>query len=466
MRTAYPSHRVGDLPPIDSRLARAEVVPPDREDGGAALLHHRFGRITVGFARLLVAQDLDLQFVEERRAEHRVPRAVERSCPHERRTGVLERVLRAAVLEAFAGEVLLVVAQREAAAAPDLVIRLHQEDILVEPPFPALGLRRQCGDRRLGERIGRRVGRQIQEHGVGLGVPLSVVVEEEEVAVTADRTADRAAELVIVIRRLRPVVQLVDRVVRVQSLVSEELEHRSMKFVAARFRDDVDDRAAGSPVLGGERVGVHLELLHGILAELVGRAPRTGAADGLTEERVVVVGAVDDQAVQRAALAGEADVAGAHVAGHAGREQREVDEVATIDRQVLYGDLVDGRTGARTARLDDRRFPGDVDRLGEVGDPHLDAQRQRLADGERDPLLPARRKTRELRRERVDTDREDGGAEQPAFVGDRPAFGARRRLREIDGHARKRATRGVDDNAFDGAGGALRSGDRAAEEHE
>ena len=67
-----------------------------------------------------------------------------------------------------------------------------------------------------------------------------------------------------------------------------------------------------------------------------GARPEPVRPSGLAEERVVVVGAVDDQAVERAALAGEADVAGAHVARDAGREQREVDEVAAVDRQVLH----------------------------------------------------------------------------------------------------------------------------------
>ena len=89
----------------------------------------------------------------------------------------------------------------------------------------------------------------------------------------------------------------------------------------------------------------------------------------LAEERVVVVGAVDDQAVERAALAGEADVAGADVARHARRQQREVDEVAAVDRQVLHRGLGDRRADLRAGRLDDRRAAGDVDGLGDARRP-------------------------------------------------------------------------------------------------
>ena len=87
-----------------------------------------------------------------------------------------------------------------------------------------------------------------------------------------------------------------------------------MELVRARLGHDVDDRAAGAAVLGRVGVRVDLELLHRVLRELVRRAAGTGAAEGLAEERVVVVRAVDDERVERAALAGEADVAEADVA--------------------------------------------------------------------------------------------------------------------------------------------------------
>ena len=99
--------------------------------------------------------------------------------------------------------------------------------------------------------------------------------------------------------------------------------------------DDVDHGAAGAAVLGRERVRVDLELLHRVLAELVRRAARAGASGRLAEERVVVVGAVDDEAVERAALTGEADVARADVARDTRREQREINEIAAVDGKVL-----------------------------------------------------------------------------------------------------------------------------------
>ncbi|MBI1738120.1 MAG: hypothetical protein HYR58_02600 [Acidobacteria bacterium] len=90
-----------------------------------------------------------------------------------------------------------------------------------------------------------------------------------------------------------------------------------MEVVTAGLGDYVDHGAAGAAELSGVGIGVHLKFLHGIEAELVRRAAGTGAAQGLAEESVVVVGAVHDQRVESAALAGKADVALAHIAGDA-----------------------------------------------------------------------------------------------------------------------------------------------------
>ena len=135
--------------------------------------------------------------------------------------------------------------------------------------------------------------------------------------------------------RLRPVVQLVDGVVRVERLVAIELEDRSVQVVGPGLGDDVDHGAAGAAVFRRERVRVDLELLHRVLAELVRRAAGAGSSRRLTKERVVAVGAVDDEAVERAALTGEADVAGADVARDARRQQGEIDEVAAVHGKVL-----------------------------------------------------------------------------------------------------------------------------------
>ena len=107
--------------------------------------------------------------VEQRRAEHAGPRRVERAGLHERVAGVLERVLRAAVLEVLAGEVLVVVAQRERGWRRQLVVGLDQEDVLVlraRPSSSASGC--SVAMPACGRGVGRRGRRQVEEHDVRL----------------------------------------------------------------------------------------------------------------------------------------------------------------------------------------------------------------------------------------------------------------------------------------------------------
>src|SRR5581483_3553539 len=94
--------------------------------------------------------------------------------------------------------------------------------------------------------------------------------------------------------------------------------------------------AGGPPEFGREAVGVDLKLLHGVLAELVRGAARPGAAERLAEKEVVVIHAVNLDAVERALLAAEGEVAAARVAHDAGRQRDEVQEVAPVNGQLAH----------------------------------------------------------------------------------------------------------------------------------
>ena len=91
--------------------------------------------------------------------------------------------------------------------------------------------------------------------------------------------------------------KVVDRIVRVQCAVTEEFERAAMERVGSGLGDGVDDRPTGTSVFGGVAVRVHLEFRNGIFGELIRRASRTGTAQSLSEEGVVVVGPVDGQRV-------------------------------------------------------------------------------------------------------------------------------------------------------------------------
>src|SRR6266481_8190351 len=94
-------------------------------------------------------------------------------------------VLRAAVLEVLAVEVLMVVSDRQPIRAGELVIALKQEDILVLRLVPAAGERLELPDRGLRIGIYRRARRHVQEHKVGQRSALGVVIGEDEVAILA-----------------------------------------------------------------------------------------------------------------------------------------------------------------------------------------------------------------------------------------------------------------------------------------
>src|SRR5205085_1349371 len=109
--------------------------------------------------------------------------------------------------------------------------------------------------------------------------------------VLEDWPAYVAAELIEVICRLprhrrsrQRCIQLVDWIIRIQRPVAIKLERRSMEIVRSRFRDHIDHRPARASQLRRISVGIDLELLHCVLAELIRRPTRAGASAGLPKE--------------------------------------------------------------------------------------------------------------------------------------------------------------------------------------
>ena len=137
-----------------------------------------------------------------------------------------------------------------------------------------------------------------------------------------------------------------------------------MKCVATGFGDDVNHCSASMAELGGITAGIHLEFLYRIFAELIGSAPRSSAADGLAEEGVVIVRAVDDEGIEGAALACKADVATAYVEGDAWGEEDEIDEVAAVCGEVFNGHIIHRGAHLTTRCFDDGGFIRDGDGLG------------------------------------------------------------------------------------------------------
>ena len=183
---------------------------------------------------------------------------------------------------------------------------------------------------------------------------------EEEDLVALDRPAERAAPLVAL--ELGRV--LVGHVRGVEGVVAREEEGGGLPVVAAGPRHDVGDAALGPAVLRLVAGGDDLELLDGVL----------GVADeGPAGERVVVVGAVDEEGQRRRALAEDRDlveVAAGRAAGGrggAGHELHEVHELAAVQGQGVDGRLRDARGDLGPARVHDRRLRHHVHGLLEAG---------------------------------------------------------------------------------------------------
>src|SRR5207244_10838488 len=93
-------------------------------------------------------------------------------------------------------------------------------------------------------------------------------------------TADVSAELVEMLRGMSSAFDYNDRVVRIQAPVAKEFKGRAVEIVGAGLGDHVDHSSAGVAKFGGIGIGIDLEFLDRVFAELVRSAARASAADG------------------------------------------------------------------------------------------------------------------------------------------------------------------------------------------
>ena len=185
-------------------------------------------------------------------------------------------------------------------------------------------------------------GRDRGNHGPALVLAQALVVAEEERLVAQQRSAERAAELMGVERRLGRR----EEVPRVERLVAVVLEQRSAELVGAGADAQVDDRAAEHAELGGRVVRLDLEFLQRF-------EWRRDVHEGV--ERLVVRHAVEQVVVARPRQAVHAVMDGAPCAGSGGilgkvgksrgdRPRRQRDELlkeAAIERERLNLLVVD-----------------------------------------------------------------------------------------------------------------------------
>jgi hypothetical protein len=288
--------------------------------------------------------------------------------------------------------------------------------------------------------------------------PVRTVPRFSRFLVLDDRTAQRGAEVVplqLILRLLR----LFQKVIRrVELVAAARVEHVAAELVGTAARDDVDLRAAGLAELRPVAVAQDLELFD--------RFERGIDEDRAVRPDVVVVRAVDRPHVRGDVAPADGKVRSAEQPlvldveeigrADAGHQRRELQEVASVERQLA--DLIArDQTGDVAAnRLHVHGIGRDRHGLGNVAGRELEIDRAILGDVERD--IGAHRGL-EAGKRQVDAVRADRELrEQVRAIGaGRGAAGQPRALLlGGDGHPRKHAFGGVPNGAAERGSRPLR----------
>ena len=99
--------------------------------------------------------------------------------------------------------------------------------------------------------------------GAQIGRARAIPVKEEEGFVLNDGPPNGAAVVVAVYGSNGSIGRIVEPVVRVGDLVTNEIVPAAMEGIAARTRDHVDDRGAGESIFRAEVCLLYLEFFHG-----------------------------------------------------------------------------------------------------------------------------------------------------------------------------------------------------------
>jgi hypothetical protein len=163
----------------------------------------------------------------------------------------------------------------------------------------------------------RRHGR---EHRAPDRLTLTLVVDEEECLVPADRTADDATELVAAKLRLGAARR--EQVPGVERLVAEELEHRAAEGIGPGLGRQVDHATVEPSELRRRAVGLELELLNRVDGREIGDLSRLGLKDRDAIEEVLIgarTAAIDARQLRRRRQR------------HSGSERRQGDERPPVE---------------------------------------------------------------------------------------------------------------------------------------
>ena len=185
----------------------------------------------------------------------------------------------------------------------------------------------------------------------------ALVGAEEKECVAHDRAAQRAAELVAPEAVIDLLAIGADRgkvLRRVETTVAQELEAVSRERVGPRLGHRVDRRARLDAPVGGKAARRHLEFLERIRE----RQRQNGVALRFVVRRTVQrIGDAKWQAAANRDEHAALDAARGRGAGlHSGAgEHDQVGDLASLQRQLQNGFVVDDRADARAADVDERR---------------------------------------------------------------------------------------------------------------
>jgi hypothetical protein len=179
--------------------------------------------------------------------------------------------------------------------------------------------------------------------GERLRLALVLVVEEQVDAIAPDRAAIRRAQLLVRVRE-HPIL---DEVGGVEGVVPEVPRERAGRRVRARLGDGVDDHPHRAALRRIEPVGDELELRDRVAAET--RLAEVRSGDAVLDLLPFHVDLEGERPARNRRLA-------AVVRAVARRQQRQVEPVASVERQLLHLPRVDIRADGRRRHVEERRF--------------------------------------------------------------------------------------------------------------
>ncbi len=234
--------------------------------------------------------------------------------------------------------------------------------------------------------------------------PVPLVGAEEVRLVLDDRPADRTADLRLAERLLVDAELILEERLRIQLLVAADDDRAAGEGVRAALGDDVHHAANRPAELRTVALRGHLVFLNRLSRVLLEQP---------ADDAVVVVAAVDvddHRAAGHAAVADAADFGLGRIVvvrrPRAGHQQRQILELAAVERHVLDHRRGDDLADVGLRRLHQRRFTADGHRFRQLADLHREVDRCLLAHLDRNVPANLLGKPLEFHRELVTSRRQ------------------------------------------------------------